>query len=43
MDCGHFDDPRRLLARIQQEMRAAVAHPFMKSNELGSWDLTVTT
>lgn len=40
MDCGHFDDPGRLLSQIQEEMRAAIARPFQKTNELGGLDLT---
>src|ERR1700687_296247 len=39
MDCGHFDDALRLLPRIQAEMRAAIARPFLDPGELGSWDL----
>lgn len=39
MDCGHFDDARRLLPRIKAEMLAAIARPFLKLNELDSWDL----
>jgi hypothetical protein len=38
IDCGHFDDPRRLVPRIQTEMRAAIARPYLKRNELASWD-----
>src|SRR5947208_2855974 len=39
MDCSYFDGPRRLLPRIQEEIRAAIARPFLESNELDSWDL----
>lgn len=36
---NHFGDPLLLLPRIQAQVRAAIAHPYLEPNEFGTWDV----
>ena len=37
--CNHFADPGLLLPRIQAQVRAAIAHPYVELNEWHAWNL----